>query len=149
MRWLQRHAKDIFWFVMIVGCLTAVRALEDRLFYDPLLNYYRGDFMSMPLPSIQLGKLLLNLSFRYGLNSLLSLAMLYVIFKDFRIVKFSSLLYVAFFVMALLAFVFAFEIFPEEKMLLFYIRRFLIQPLLLLLFIPGFYIQVKGKNNIP
>ncbi|NBU81103.1 MAG: exosortase F system-associated protein, partial [Flavobacteriaceae bacterium] len=47
----------------------------------------------------------------------------------------------------MISFVFVLTFFAEEsKMTLFYIRRFLIQPIFILLFIPGFYYQKKIKK---
>jgi exosortase F-associated protein len=38
----------------------------------------------------------------------------------------------------------------DDKMLVFYIRRFIIQPIFLLLFVPAFYFQqlASKKNNV-
>jgi exosortase F-associated protein len=147
MRWLLNHRIDVLYIAVLVFFLAAVRAFEDMLFYDPLLGYYKADFMSRPLPPLDLPKLLLHLFLRYGINALFSLAVLYVIFKKRDIVVFASWLFAAFFAIALLAFIVSIKAFPDDKMLLFYVRRFLIQPLLLLLFIPGFYFQEHAKNN--
>jgi len=80
------------------------------------------------------------------LNSLLSLALLYVIFEDRDILQFSGLLFVAFFVLLILALFCVLSFQNQNYLLLFYVRRFLIQPIFILLFIPGFYYQ-KIKSN--
>jgi len=137
----------MLYIVVLVFFLASVRAFEDVLFYDPLLAYYKVDFMSRPLPPLDMPKLIFHLLLRYGINVMFSLAVLFVIFKKRDVVVFAAGMYAVFFVIAVLAFLVAIEAFPDDKMLLFYVRRFLIQPLLLLLFIPGFYFQEQSKNN--
>jgi exosortase F-associated protein len=70
------------------------------------------------------------------------LAIIYVLFKDVDAVKFASVLYFIFFVILIGAFFFIVSNKGEiNKMNLFYVRRFLIQPIFLLLFVPAFYYQ--------
>jgi exosortase F-associated protein len=70
------------------------------------------------------------------------LFLLYVIFKDTKIVKFSMLLYMILGSILMISFIFVLTFFGEEnKMTLFYLRRFLIQPIFIMLFIPAFYYQ--------
>ena len=129
---------------VLVLLLILIRAFEDSLFYDPLLDFFKGEFSNNTLPEMNQIKLFLSLGFRYYLNSMLSLAIIYVIFKDFKIVKFSTLLFIILGSVLLISFVFTLHFFGEEnKMALFYIRRFIIQPLFLLVFIPAFYYQKK------
>jgi exosortase F-associated protein len=126
--------------------LALIRANEDILFYDPFLNYFKTDYHNLPLPKIQNVPLFFGLVFRYFLNTVLSLAMIYVLFKDIEAVKFASILYLVFFAVLVAVFFFVFSFFGEaNKMTLFYIRRFLIQPIFLLLFLPAFYYQ--KQNN--
>ncbi|HEX9979769.1 MAG TPA: exosortase F system-associated protein [Flavobacterium sp.] len=138
--------------LLCVLALVLVRTYEDALFYDPMLDYFRSDFSGRPLPKTDQLALLLNLLFRYFLNSAISLVMIYVLFRNFGLAKFAGILYVIFFIILLAGFVISLNISAEgNKMIIFYIRRFLIQPLFLLLFIPAFYLQERAseKNNIP
>jgi exosortase F-associated protein len=76
----------------------------------------------------------------------ISLGLLYVLFDDRKIVKFSIFLFMLLGSILLISFFFVLTFFAEEsKMTLFYIRRFLIQPIFILLFIPGFYYQKIAK----
>ncbi len=135
---------QLFLILLIILLLIAIRAFEDALFYDPLLVYYKSEYTNLPLPEISQIKLFLSLGFRFYLNSILSLALLYVLFKDFKIVKFATFLYIILGSILLISFVFVYHFFGEvNKMTLFYIRRFIIQPLFLMLFIPAFYYQKK------
>ncbi|RZJ35884.1 MAG: exosortase F system-associated protein [Flavobacterium sp.] len=144
---LQSRSSRIAAFIFLVLALAAVRAFEDELFYDPLLVYFKSDFTNTPIPSLDETKLFAHLAFRYGLNSMLSLAVLYVLFRDRELVRFSAVVYFVFFLLLVASFFCTLHFGPENKLVLFYIRRFLIQPILLLLFIPAFYFQERIKKS--
>ena len=136
----------ILFLLVLVFFLATIRIFEKSLFYDPLLNYFKSDYTNLPLPLLNNINLFFGLFFRYILNTVVSIAIIYVAFKDFGLVKFASILYLIFFVILIGIFFLILSFYGEEsKMTLFYIRRFLIQPLLLLLFIPGFYIQKQSR----
>lgn len=131
----------------LVGLLALVRAFEGQLFYDPFLHYFKEENASV-YPEVNSVLLYLNLFFRYFLNTIISLLLLYVIFRDKALVQFSAVLYVLFFIVLLITFYIYLNYFDEShKMILFYIRRFLIQPIFILLFIPGFYFQNKTQKK--
>jgi exosortase F-associated protein len=139
---LLNHKIRIALAMLIIVFLALIRAYEDTLFYDPFLNYFKVDYYNLPLPETDAIRLFFGLFFRYFLNTLLSLALIYVFFKDVEAVKFASILYLVFFIILVVAFFLVLSFFGEaNKMILFYIRRFLIQPIFLLLFIPAFYYQ--------
>lgn len=131
---------------VLIGLLIAVRAFEDQIFYDPFLAYFRGNYTNEPLPAVSPVKLFLSIGFRYYLNSILSIGLLHVLFGDARITKFSILLYAFFGTVLMIAFFFMMlKLGGPNKMYLFYVRRFLIHPVLLLLFVPAFYYQKRIK----
>lgn len=139
---LLNHKIRIALAILFIVFLALIRAYEDSLFYDPFLNYFKGNYYNLPLPETDAIRLFFGLFFRYFLNTLLSLALIYVFFKDIEAVKFASILYLVFFIILVVAFFLVLSFFGEaNKMILFYIRRFLIQPIFLLLFIPAFYYQ--------
>lgn len=143
---LLRNKGRFALLVLLFLLLAAIRAYEDTLFYDPFLNYFKSNYPVLPLPKTDNFQLLLGLFFRYSLNTILSLAMIYTLYKDLEMIQFASILYVVFFVTLVLGFFFVLFYFGEtNKMALFYIRRFLIQPIFLLLFIPAFYYQKQKK----
>ncbi|HEY6143962.1 MAG TPA: exosortase F system-associated protein [Flavobacterium sp.] len=143
---LLNNKVKILLAIVLVLLLALIRAYEDVLFYDPFLNYFKVDYQNLPLPKTENVSLFLGLLFRYFLNSIISLAIIYVLFKDIEAVKFASVLYLLFFIILVVAFFFILTCFSEpSKMVLFYIRRFLIQPIFLLLFLPAFYFQ--KQNN--
>lgn len=132
--------------ILLVLLLTSVRAFENQLFYDPFLVYFDSDYNLLPLPEFNSWQLFFGLFFRYVLNTVLSLGIIYVIFNEIELVKFASVLYVFFFLILIIAFFCILSFYGNQNnLLLFYVRRFLIQPVFVLLFIPGFYYQNKNK----
>ncbi len=145
---MLKNKKQIVVLISLVAFLVAIRAFENYLFYDPFLVYFKSDYQNLLLPKVTNFQLFFGLFLRYFLNSIISLSILYVIFKELSIVSFASILYVLLFVILIIAFFFTLFYFGENhKMALFYIRRFLIQPIFVMLFIPAFYYQKKGFKN--
>jgi len=143
---LFKHKVKILFVTIFIFLLIAVRVFENQLFYDPFLAYFKDQYGSTPLPDFAALKLFFALSARYFLNAFFSLGIIYIIFKDFDLTKFAALLYLFFFIVLIAGFFIVVYRFPENKMAVFYIRRFLIQPIFLLLFLPGFYFQLKSKK---
>ena len=142
---MLKNKINIFLGIVLVGLLICIRAFENNLFYDPFLDYFKNDYLTHPLPIYNPITLFFSMGFRYYLNSMVSLALLYLLFKDSKIIKFSTLLYIVLGSTLMIAFFFSLKFFGESKMALFYIRRFIIQPIFLILFIPAFYYQKKVK----
>jgi exosortase F-associated protein len=120
----------------------AIRGFEDTIFYDPFLSFFKSTESDKALPQFETVKLLGSMTIRFLVNTAVSLGVLWVIFQNKEAVKLSAILYSILFVVLMLAFVFL--IFSEatgQHMALFYVRRFLIQPLFLLILIPAFYFQ--------
>ncbi len=135
----------IGFFMVLLICL---RMFENELFYDPFLLYYKTNYQLIQFPKIDNLKLFFGLFLRYSLNSFLSICMIYVIFKDLEAIKFVSILYIIFFIVLIIAFFTILNSFETpNKMIFFYVRRFLIQPIFLILFISGFYFQKKMTKN--
>ncbi len=147
LRKLLKNKGRLALLLLFFTLLAAIRAYEDILFYDPFLDYFKTNYIFLPLPKMDSLQLFLGFLFRYFLNTILSLAMIYAIYKDWDMIKFASALYVFFFLILETSFFFVFSYFGEaNKMGLFYIRRFLIQPIFLLLFVPAFYYQKQIKR---
>jgi exosortase F-associated protein len=144
---LQKNKSKVFWSLVLIGLLICIRLFEDHLFYDPFLAYFKSEYAHAKLPQFNVFKLFFSLGMRFYVNSLISLFLLYVIFKDTKIVKFSMLLYMILGSILMISFIFVLTFFGEEnKMTLFYLRRFLIQPIFIMLFIPAFYYQKLAKK---
>ncbi|TBN02717.1 exosortase F system-associated protein [Hyunsoonleella flava] len=133
--------------ITLVGLLVLIRFFEDDLFYDPYLTFFQNDYLYLDSPRREVVKLICFTSLRYVLNTIISLGILYTVFKDINIVKFSSIIYaIAFVILMLLFLYFVSNPRQEEYYLFFNIRRFLIQPLLLILLLPAFYYhKIKGN----
>jgi len=143
---LLQNKTTVFYTLILLALLVAIRAFENTLFYDPLLAYFKRNYMQTPLPKLNVIRLFFSLGFRFYLNSIISIGILKLIFNDSKVVKFSIFLYSVFGIILMVTFFFILLKFGEtNKMNLFYIRRFIIQPVLLILFIPAFYYQKKNK----
>lgn len=141
----------LLFYKILIGCglgmlLIAVRLFENELFYDPFLSYFKSDYTNQPFPNVDKLSLFLSLFFRYFLNSTLSLAFIFLLFREKEMVKFAGFLYFFFFVTLLLV-LFYIIVFDENPnhLIFFYVRRFLIQPLFLVLFVPAFFYQKQIK----
>lgn len=141
----------LFGIGFLVLLLVLVRLFEHQLFYDPFIDFYRyGGHLAMEVPPIHFPKLLLNISLRYWLNTLISLAILYVTFQDKNIVKFATLLFALLFGISLATFcLLYFNLNGNNVMGLFYVRRFLIHPIFILILLPAFYYYRLQKRKIP
>jgi exosortase F-associated protein len=143
---LLSHKLRFILVLSFVLSFVLIRLYEDNLFYDPFLNYFKSDFNALPLPDYDWFRLFIDLLFRYGLNTALSLGLIFALFKDVSMVKFASFLYAFFFVALLFSFYAIIFFYGEHNnLMLFYVRRFLIQPIFILLFVPAFYYQKRHK----
>jgi exosortase F-associated protein len=136
----MKKAFNIILVILLFAMLAAVRQYQDALFYDPLINFFKLSFASLPLPDLLAPKFYAHLTFRFFLNTLLSLGILWFLFKKWEIIKISALIYLLFFaaLMGLMALTMHISDVGNYQFL-FYVRRFIIQPLLVLLLIPAFY----------
>lgn len=144
---MDRYKKYSVLFLLFL-VLVLIRAFEDKIFYDPYLEFFKEDYLSLDSPRREVLKLVLFTTLRYVLNTITSLAILYVFFKDKSIVKFSMLLYSVAYVLLILLFLY-FVLNPkqEDYIMFFNIRRFLIQPILLILLLPAFYYNRLQKQR--
>src|SRR5690554_2969084 len=84
----------LIWFSVLIGLLILIRVFEDKLFYDPYLLFFKNDYLYIDSPRREIFKLAAYTSLRYVMNSIISLAILFVLFKDKSIIKFSTLIFV-------------------------------------------------------
>ncbi len=136
---MGKWSKYILLFVLFL-LLVLIRYFEDYLFYDPYLQFFQNDYLYIDSPRRETLKLTLFTSLRFGLNTIISLAVLYVIFKSKSMLKFAVFIYTTAYIFLLAAFLY-FVINPrqEDYYLFFNIRRFLIQPIILIVLLPAFY----------
>lgn len=141
---MNKQVKIIL-IIALFGLLILVRIFEDRLFYDPLLEFFKTDHSTEPLPALNTLKTLFHVAIRFGANTLISLLVLWVAFRDRGVLKLSILLYGILFIVGMILYTSLLsQSNAGDHMLLFYVRRFLIQPLFLLLLLPAFYFHKRG-----
>jgi exosortase F-associated protein len=122
--------------------LIVIRGFAAELFYDPLIEYFQNNYLYKKMPDIDTGHLVGDMLLRYSLNSLISLGVIWLTFQRKAYVKFSVFFLMLAFIILIVAFVFLIRGSLESGYLLpFYIRRFIIHPLFLLLLLPAFYYQ--------
>ncbi|MDO5655190.1 MAG: exosortase F system-associated protein [Flavobacteriaceae bacterium] len=132
--------------ILIMG-LFMVRYFQEFLFYDPLLRFFETDFSKQSFPEINLISHLGSILLRYGINMLLSLGIIHLLFNDVRITKVSSLIFG--FLLLILIPIYYYFIHTEFSQLFtagFYVRRLLIQPLMLLVLVPAIWYYKKGRS---
>lgn len=144
----MRKTVRIGLIVVLFLMLILVRALVQPYFYDPLLDYFKHDYLNASIPELNFGAYFLNIFYRYFLNTLISLAIIYLVFDDKKALYFSIKFYILLFVvLSLMLFVLLKFNVTQNYLLTFYVRRFLIQPLFVFILLPAFYYQqVKVKN---
>ncbi|MGC4128726.1 MAG: exosortase F system-associated protein [Bergeyella sp.] len=142
----------IDWIVVILAVfgLIGVRAVEDSIFYDPFLDYFHEANKKAALPEFEWGKLILCHLFRFALNLIFSLIIVHFIFKrkDWTI-QAGILICLVFAVTFPIYLYCIYENFEIGFLFSFYMRRFVIQPLILLLIIPMFYYRRKMEDGSP
>ena len=130
---------------LLFGLLVLIRMFEGDLFYDPLISFFKVDHSTEKLPQFDTLKLVGNVALRFLMTTCISLSVLWVLFRKKEILKVAGLLYLVLFSILLVTFLVLIQSSGSGGHLaLFYVRRFLIQPIFLLLLIPAFYFQKKA-----
>ena len=133
--------KNIRWLLVVLGVfgLVGVRMIEEQLFYDPFLQYFQ-EANKYSQPEFLWGKLIINYVFRFVLNLSFSMVVIHFLFNNTRWTIQGAVL--MFLVFAVTLPVYLYCLYTEMEvghLFTFYMRRFVIQPLILLLIIPLFY----------
>jgi len=130
---------------LLFGLLILIRMFEGELFYDPLISFFKLNHSIEKLPQFDSLKLASNVALRFAMNTVISLAVLWVLFRKKEVLKVAGMLYSILFFILFVAFLILIQSSESGGHLaLFYVRRFLIQPIFLLLLIPAFYFQKKA-----
>ena len=142
LRKIRNNKLKTFLVIVFVLLLAAIRAYEDTLFYDPFSSYFKSDYLSLKFPDYEVWPLFFGMLLRYFMNTILSLAIIQIIFSDWELTRFTAFLYLFLFGFLIAAFFMLLHYSDSSNnFVLFYVRRFLIQPLFVLLFVPAFYYQ--------
>jgi len=143
--------KILSWFLVLAGVcgLVGVRMLEDAIFYDPFLNYFHEANKNMSLPQFEWGKLIVSHLFRFILNLFFSCIIIHFLFKNKEWTMQGAVLITIIFAITFPIYLYCiYNQFEIGYLFSFYMRRFVIQPLILLLIVPLFYYrkQMLQKN---
>lgn len=133
--------KFVISFLLLV-LLASIRYFENNLFFDPLLHYFKHDYLTENLPNFNSSRYLWSLFLRYFLNTVISILIIVLFFPGKNTIYFL----IKFYAVAFLIFIFSFLAisnwqFTNQTLLLFYLRRFLIHPIFILVLLPAFYYQ--------
>ena len=131
-------------FVILVGLLVAVRFLETELFYDPFMRFFSPVPGNSEIPEV---RLFFNVTLRFWINSCISMGLLYITFGSKTILKFSGILFLLLFIILFPSFIFLMQkVTMDNYLVVFYVRRFLVHPIFILILLPAFYYQrIKEK----
>jgi len=129
--------------------LVAVRLFENNFFNDGLIVFFKSKYLTAKLPEITFFNHFKIVTFRYLINSLLSIFILLLLFKQKYLTHFLILLYTTIFIFLSIIYYWIWIHYKAGEYLnLFYVRRFFIQPLLLFLLIPALlYKKNTNKKN--
>ena len=134
--------------IILFLILVAIRAIAISYFYDPLIQYFKGDYNYLPIPELNFGKYYFFLGVRYLLNMIVSLSIIYVVFPTLKVLKFTIKFYfIAFILLSISLYALLKFNLIDTYLLTFYVRRFLIHPLFLLVLLPAFYYQKLNKKK--
>ncbi|MFP3832352.1 exosortase F system-associated membrane protein [Chryseobacterium sp. SIMBA_028] len=134
--------KILNWLLVISGIcgLIGIRVLEEKLFYDPFLGYFHEANKNIEFPIFEWGKLILGHLFRFILNLLFSCLIIQGLFKNRQWTIQGAIMMVIIFAISLSIYLYCiYNHFEIGYLFSFYMRRFVIQPLIILLIIPMFY----------
>lgn len=130
--------------VILIMLLMLIRTFGDKYLYDPFISYFEHDYLTNSIPGFTSFKLFFNIFLRYAVNTLVSLAIIYVAFQNKKLIKFSIRFYlIAFIVLSIVYYGLLRAGMHNGYLFTFYVRRFLIHPVFILILLPAFYYQKK------
>jgi exosortase F-associated protein len=141
-------------FIKVLGAslgivlLVGVRVVGSSVFYDPLIDFYHGEYKTLPFPTLEYGKYALNIALRFLVNSVISLGIIYLLFRSVKHVIVSSwvLLITGLIGVGILMFLLI-VLEDPSKQAVFYVRRLLIHPLMLFILVPALYFQELNNKK--
>lgn len=139
-------------FLVFAGVcgLVGVRMIENDVFYDPFLNYFHEANKNISFPEFEWGKLIISHFFRFLLNIFFSCVIIHFLFKNKQWTLQGAVLITIIFAITFPIYLYCIhDRFEIGYLFSFYMRRFVIQPLILLLIVPLFYYrkQILLENS--
>jgi len=142
----NKYVKYILATILIV-LLVLIRLFEFDWFNDGLILFFRHDYLTEKLPWVPLNVVVLTDSIRYWLNAVISIMILNLFFRHKDLIKFLAIIYTVAYLVLIALFIYFLKHYEAGNYLgLFYVRRFLIQPLLLFILLPALWYQQKIKE---
>jgi len=133
---------------LLLFLLVLIRFIEKKIFDDGLIDFFHHQYLTGDLPEISFWRIMLIDSLRYWLNSIISIGIMYLFFSQKYLFRFLFSLYLFVFLVALAIYYYQLRNYSAGNYLgLFYVRRLLIQPLLLFVLIPALLYQKSLDNN--
>ncbi|MBL1221937.1 exosortase F system-associated protein [Chryseobacterium sp. L7] len=142
--------KTLNWLLVIAGIcgLISIRILEDKIFYDPFLGYFHEANKNIAYPAFEWGKLIASHFFRFILNLIFSCLIIQCLFKNRQWTVQGAFLITIIFIITFPIYLYCiYDRFDIGYLFSFYMRRFVIQPLTLLLIVPMFYYRKQLEKN--
>ena len=139
------------WIAVLSGIagLIGVRVLEDSLFYDPFLDYFGLASKTAAFPAFEWLPLILNYIFRFLLNLVFAAIIIQALFQNKKWTVQGLVLMAIVFLVTLPIYLYCIHTgFGIGYLFSFYMRRFVIQPLILLLIIPMFYYRKNLVESV-
>lgn len=138
-RWVRFVLVALLFF-----CFILVRAYQVDLFYDPLEVYFENDYLYLPLPEVDKSRLFISYFFRYFINSIISFAILKIAFPHRSFIRTIAFFYLlAFALLSSILFSLMFFKIDVGYLFPFYIRRFIIHPVFIIVLLPFIYLMRK------
>ena len=100
---MNRYLKIIL-LLLFISLLFLIRAFSAELFYDPLIEYFKNDYLYTKMPQINIWHLVIDMLYRYLLNSLTTLAIIWLLFNKTDYLKFTGFFLMAAFVVLIVVF---------------------------------------------
>ena len=137
--------------ISLIGALLLVlillRAYADQLFYDPLSAFFKGEYQGQALPEMATGKLLVHTALRFWIIALITSGIVHLWFQDKSKTRLTLVILALVFLLFFSIFSIIITLNQPPLEWLFYTRRFLIQPLVLILLIPAFYYEIRASKR--
>ena len=130
--------------------LVLVRVFENDMFYDPFIKYFHSSAYHTQgnFPEFSWLKHLFSIAFRYSINTILSLIIIFLLFRDKQTLSFSAVLFLIQFLLLIIVYsIMLGNEFAWGYLSAFYVRRFLLQPILLILLVPALFYQKNVVKN--
>ena len=118
------------------------------MFYDPFLGYFHEANKNIPFPGFVWGKLIAGYLFRFILNLGFSCLIIQCLFRNRQWTVQAALLITIIFAITFPIYLYCiYDRFDIGYLFSFYMRRFVIQPLALLLIVPMFYYRKQLEKT--